>query len=86
MISSDSPKDGSPRDRWGFVSLAVYRGALQFGLLASALFIILGVLRGDSNLLLHAFRAIVAFPIAGFVLGAAVWFANRIIARARSPR
>lgn len=61
-----------------FLRLVFYRGFLQFGFPAAVLFILLSAIRGDSHLLEHALRALMAFPLLGLVFGAILWAFGRL--------
>lgn len=65
----------------GFVRLVFYRGFLQAGFLAAALFILLSAVRGDSHFSDHALRALVAFPLGGLVFGGILWMLGKLFGR-----
>lgn len=61
-----------------FARLVIYRGCLQFGVGAALLFIILSAIRGDGNLMYHALRGLIGFPLLGLVFGASLWALSRL--------
>jgi hypothetical protein len=57
---------------------------VQFGIGAALLFTILAVIRGDTEWMQHAIRALVAFPLFGAFCGVLVWTFARMHARKSS--